>query len=87
MVLKAICCKHCGEAKLVKRHGTSKAGKQRYRCFGCQKTFLLDYTNKAYDPQVQAQITTLAFNGCGVRDTARVLGIHRDTVSAHFKKK
>lgn len=92
MVLEAVACKHCGQTQQVKRYGTTRAGTQRYRCFDCGRTapadrFVKTYTHKARDPLVKAQITQLGLNGSGVRDTARVLGINRNTVSSHFKKK
>ena len=92
MVLEAVACKHCGQTQQVKRYGTTRGGTQRYRCFDCGRTapadrFVKTYTHKARDPLVKAQITQLGLNGSGVRDTARVLGINRNTVSSHFKKK
>ena len=92
MVLEAVACKHCGQTQQVKRYGATRAGTQRYRCFDCGRTapadrFVKTYTHKARDPLVKAQITQLGLNGSGVRDTARVLGINRNTVSSHFKKK
>ena len=87
MVLEAICCKHCGQSEQVRRYGTTGKGTQRYRCYGCGRTFVQRYTYKGHDPAVKEQITLLAFSGSGVRDTARVLGINRNTVSSHFKKK
>lgn len=45
------------------------------------------YTHKACDPAVQIQLTQMAINGAGVRDTARVLKISRNTVSSQLKKK
>ena len=87
MVLEAVVCKLCGQTQHVKRYGTTRGGTQRYRCFDCGRTFVKTYTHKARDPLVKAQITQLGLNGSGVRDTARVLGINRNTVSSHFKKK
>jgi transposase-like protein len=49
--------------------------------------FVQTYTHKARDPLVKEQITQMVLNGAGVRDTARILGINRNTVSAQFKKK
>jgi transposase-like protein len=36
---------------------------------------------------VKKQVTEMALNGSGVRDTARVLGISKDTVLSELKKK
>ena len=49
--------------------------------------FVQTYTHKARDPLVKEQITQMLLNGAGIRDTARVLGVNRNTVSAQFKKK
>ena len=87
MVLEAVSCKHCGQTQHVKRYGTTRAGTQRYRCFDCSRTFVQTYTHKARDPLVKEQITQMVLNGAGIRDTARVLGVNRNTVSAQFKKK
>jgi transposase-like protein len=87
MVLEALACKHCGQTQQVKRYGTTPAGTQRYRCYDCGRTFVKTYTRKACDPSVQKQIVPMVLNGAGVRDTARVLGINRNTVSTTFKKK
>jgi transposase-like protein len=86
MVLEAVACKHCGQTKHVKRYGTTRAGTQRYRCYDCSRTFVQTYTHKARDPLVKGQIIQMVLNGAGVWDTARVLGVNRNTVSAQFKK-
>ena len=87
MVLEAVACKHCGQTQHVKRYGTTRAGTQRYRCFDCSRTFVKTYTHQARDPLVKAKIKEMVLNGSGVRDTARVLKVSRNTVSNQFKKK
>ena len=62
-------------------------GTQRYRCYACRKCFLRDYTNRGHMPEVKAQMTQMSMNGSGIRDTARVLRVSRNTVMNHFKKK
>jgi len=37
-------------------------------------------------PEVKAQMSQMAMNGNGIRDTARVLKVNRNTVMNHFKK-
>lgn len=49
--------------------------------------FVQTYTHKARDLLVREQITQMVLNGAGVRHTARVLGVNRNTVSAQLKKK
>jgi transposase-like protein len=41
---------------------------------------------QSYLPQVKQQITDMAVNGSGMRDTARVLKISRNTVTEELKK-
>jgi transposase-like protein len=47
---------------------------------------LLSYTNRANEPGVKEAIVDMALNGSGIRDTARVLGIAKNTVLAQLKK-
>ena len=86
MVYEAVICKYCGQQEPVKRHGKSPSGQKRYRCYGCGKTFLAHYSNRASDPSVKEQIIQMALNGNGVRDTARLLKISASTVCLHLKK-
>jgi transposase-like protein len=80
-----IICPHCDCADLQK-NGHSENGSQRWRCKGCLKSFQLRYSYKAREPGVKEQIDKLILNSSGVRDTARVLGINKNTVIAHLKK-
>jgi len=48
---------------------------------------MLDYCYKAYEPGVKKQVVDMAINGSGIRDTARVLNISKNTVIATLKKK
>ncbi len=89
MVLEPIHCPDCAGIEVIK-HGTTAAGKQRYRCQHpeCERgTFIQDYSYAAYNPQVKQQIGEMAINGSGIRDTARVLGISTTTVMETLKKK
>jgi insertion element IS1 protein InsB len=72
----------------VIKHGRTAAGKQRYRCQNseCEKTFIRDYSYNAYLPQLKEQISDMAMNGSGIRDTARVLKISPNTVIETLKK-
>ena len=50
------------------------------------KNFIEQYTNKAYQPNIQEQVLKMAVNGTGTRATGRILGISKDTVTAILKK-
>jgi transposase-like protein len=42
--------------------------------------------NKACEPGVKEQIVEMSINGSGIRDTARVLKINKNTVISTLKK-
>ncbi len=90
MVLIPVHCPHCDSDQVVKRGKTSN-GKQRYLCQNeacTHQTFLLDYDHRARLPEIKLrQIVDMALNSSGIRDTARVLGISKDTVMSELKKK
>jgi len=74
---------------VVKRGKTSNE-KQRSLCqnaAGPQQTFVLAYRHRGRLPQVKQQSIEMALNGSGIRDTARVLGISKDTVLSELKKR
>jgi insertion element IS1 protein InsB len=76
---KEITCPRCSRGNVIK-HGTTRAGKQRYRCRRCRRQFITDYTNRGHDPEVRRLIVPLSLNGCGIRDISRVLGVSTNTV-------
>ncbi|MFM1361785.1 IS1 family transposase [Yersinia enterocolitica] len=78
-------CPRCQSA-LVYRHGQNPKGIDSFRCRECHRVFLLTYSYEARKPGVKERITEMAFNGAGVRDTARVLKIGINTVIRTFKK-
>lgn len=89
MALKEVLCPVCQSNQVVK-FGLNRQGKQRYQCHNnrCVKdTFILDYENKGYLPEIKKQIVEMALNGSGIRDTSRVLGISINTVLSELKKK
>ncbi|ASG89420.1 IS1 family transposase [Salmonella enterica] len=78
-------CPRCDSA-LVYRHGKNPAGHERFRCRECHCVFQLTYTYQARKPGVKDQVIDMAFNGTGVRATARTLKIGINTVIRTFKK-
>ena len=82
-------CPYCGSSKIIKS-GKNAAGKQRYLCQnqGCDTlTFMLDYSYKACEPGMTEKIVEMAINAGGIRDTARVLKINKNTVINTLKKR
>ena len=84
----AVKCPYCQSTNVVK-NGKSKQGKQRYRCQNTEclrSSFILDYSNRGYQPEVKQKIGEMVTNGSGIRDTARVLKISASTVMSELKK-
>lgn len=89
MILEPIHCPECDGIEVIK-HGTCPGGKQRYFCQDSEcprRTFVLQYTYAGYSPEVKQQISDMAVNGSGIRDTARVLHISPTTVIEELKKR
>jgi transposase-like protein len=89
-----ITCPKCGGNTIVKS-GFSAHGVPRYRCRhpDCPaKTFMLSYRYlcplgyRACEPGIKAQLVEMAINSSGIRDTARVLKINKNTVISTLKK-
>jgi transposase-like protein len=79
-------CPRCHKTDLVK-NGRSSNGTQRYCCKSCKKNFRQDYSYKAWEPGMKDKIDEQILNSSGVRDTARILKINKNTVISHLKKK
>src|SRR5215831_570399 len=89
MVTQVLHCSYCHGTDIV-RHGTTRQGKQRYRCRACPergRTFLLEYAYTGQSPAIKRQSVDMALNASGIRDTARVLRVRPTTVMKEFKNK
>ncbi len=83
-----VTCPACGSNNIMKS-GRSARGIQRYRCqqHDCStKTFMQEYRYKAYKPGIKEKIVDMAINSSGIRDTASVLKINKNTVIRTLKK-
>ncbi len=88
MAVIQVYCPTCSSADVIK-FGITGQNKQRYCCqnLSCaKKTFILDYSNQACAPGVEEKIIEMALNSSGIRDTSRILGVSRNTVTATLKK-
>src|SRR5262245_11056818 len=88
MVLTSVLCPHCQSDQVIKG-GTTKAGKQRYRCHNadcCHYSCVLNPAYHGHLPNVKEQIIDMSLNGSGMRDTARVLHVSPTTVIHELKK-
>ena len=83
-----ITCPNGGDNRIMKS-GRNASGTQRYRCQNpsCPtKTFMLTYRYRAYQAGIKEQVVEMAINGSGIRDTARVLKIDKNTIISTLKK-
>jgi transposase-like protein len=75
-------CLQCHRSYVVK-YGKQANGTQRYRSNGpdgTRRNFLLQYHNTGCLPETKQRIVDLMLNGCGMRDTVRVLGVSSATI-------
>ena len=88
MIMPVLRCPYCQGTDII-RHGTTRQGKQRYRCQenACKgRTFLLDDTYAGHAAGVKQPILDMAMNASGIRETARVLHVSPTTVIKALKK-
>ena len=75
-------CPHCQGA--TRRYGRNRSGSQRYRCDACRKTFTDDTTLTVDHRELPRQTAIIVLRhlleGCSVRSTERLTGVHRDTI-------
>ncbi len=76
-------CSDCGTA--ITELPFEPEGDRPIRCRDCHRVFQLTYTYEARKPGIKELITEMAFNGAGVRDTARTLKIGINTVIRTLK--
>jgi transposase-like protein len=81
-----ILCSYC-QGNNLQKNGNSSCGTQRWLCVLCGKNFQLSYRYNACKPGIHDAIIEHTLNNSGVRDTARVLKISRNTVCSVLKKK
>ena len=73
-ILIQVTCPHCESSK-VKKNGKKSNKNQNFYCHACQKQFQLHYQYKGADPRTKRLVRSMTFNGSGIRDIQRVLGL------------
>ncbi|MBO6515108.1 MAG: IS1 family transposase [Bacteroidia bacterium] len=73
-------CSRNVDGKYFVKNGTTNYGKQRYKCKGCGKTFVKQYSYQACKPDTNNWILNLVKEGTSVRSTSRLLNISPTTV-------
>jgi insertion element IS1 protein InsB len=77
-------CFYCNGSTVI--HGYSNAGKIRFRCKECSKTFQAELINQAYHVHTDTKITQFLKEGVGIRSTSRILKISTNTVTRRILK-
>jgi len=88
MVQIHVKCPKCNSINISK-NGIGANGVQRYLCNNkdCSgKSFMLEYTNKGWEPGINEKIINMTANASGIRDIARVLKISKQKVQDTLKK-
>lgn len=74
----------------TKKFGKDRKGQQRYRCLSCKITFIEPHEKPLGNmtlPQEKALIVLQHLvEGCSVRSTERITGVHRDTILSLLEK-
>jgi insertion element IS1 protein InsB len=71
-------CSKCVDESV--KNGKTRAGKQRYLCRSCGKSYVLNPTNVGYGIKFDQSIVNFIREGCGIRSASRLLGIAPSTV-------
>src|ERR1044071_2168212 len=77
-------CQSCNGP--TKKHGKDRKGNQRYRCLNpeCKATFIEPQEKPLGDMILSEQkaisVLQLLTEGCSIRSTERITGVHRDTI-------
>lgn len=67
----------------AQRFGTNRNGSQRFRCVECKKTFsakVSRLSGSTIPMDTVEKVLQLLIEGCSVRSTERISGLHRDTI-------
>jgi len=88
MVIQVLHCAHCQSQNVI-RHGKDKAGRQRYRCHDCRRTFQgaqEQVGHRARRAEIQARALAAYQERASMRGVCRLFGIGRNTLSGWLKK-
>jgi transposase-like protein/IS1 family transposase len=74
----------------TKKFGKDRKGQQRYRCLECKKTFIEPHIrplgNMTLAEDKVLSVMQHLVEGCSIRSTERITGVHRDTILCVLQK-
>src|SRR5262245_58992993 len=82
-VLELMNCPTC-QSGLTKKFGKDRKGHQRFRCNACKTTFQAEREKPLGEMTLAIEkvisVLRLLVEGCSIRTTERITGVHRDTI-------
>jgi len=85
MVIQVLHCRHCDSQNVI-RHGRDKAGRQRFLCHDCRRTFEEQAGRRAHTDEFKARALAAYQERCSMRGVCRLFGVGRNTLSGWIKK-
>lgn len=85
MIDVTLTCYHCNSENLV-RNGLTRNGKQRYKCYDCERTSRDLPQPNSYAADEQERIRRASEERRSLRGLERVFGVSRKTVAVWLKK-
>jgi len=70
-------CPKCGSNGKQHLYGKTAKGTQRYRCFDCRKTYVLE---RRYSDEFKLQAIKVYFEGNSGRASARIMGMSKSVI-------
>ena len=86
MIDVTLTCYHCKSENIV-RNGITRNGKQRYKCYDCERTSRDLPQPAGYSTDEQERILRAYEERSSLRGLERIFGISRKTVTIWLKKK
>ena len=78
-------CPKCKSKAKQHKVGTTVAGSQRYRCYGCKHTYTPIQKPRGYSEELRQQALRMYVDGMNLRRIGRHLGIHHQSVANWVK--
>ena len=86
MINVTLTCYHC-KSKNIVRNGLTRNGKQRYKCYDCERTSRDLPQPATYSDDEQERILRAYQERSSLRGLERTFGVSRKTVTTWLKKK
>lgn len=79
-------CPHCGNHRPVIKHGTTRAGTQRYRCLDCKKAFAPQQKSRRVSQETELAIERALAERIAKNAIKRTFRVGWDTIARIEKR-